>query len=135
MTETAPTVSPPAASEDRTAPAIAYGLYLLVFVTGVTPLIGLILAYVNRDKAGPVAQSHYTFLIYTFWLAIVWCLIASVLLLVGIPLSFVLIGIPFALLGWAIAALVSVWFAVRCILGVLYLARGEAYPRPRNWLF
>lgn len=135
MTDAAPIISPAEASEDRTAPAVAYGLYLLGLATGITPLIGLIVAYVNRDRAGPVARSHYTFLIYTFWLTLAWCLIAGVLLLVGIPLSLVLIGIPFALLGGAIAALVGVWFVVRCILGVIYLARGEAYPRPRNWLF
>jgi len=134
MTDTAP-VAAPARSDDRTAPAVAYALYLLGFATGITPLIGLIVAYANRSQAGPIAASHYTFLIYTFWLTIAWFLIGGILVAVGFPLSFVLIGIPAFILGWAILALVGVWFAVRCVLGVIYLARGEAYPRPRNWLF
>jgi uncharacterized membrane protein len=125
----------PQAAEDRTLPAVAYGLYLLGFVTGITPLIGLVIAYVQRDQASEKLRSHYTFLINTFWMAIGWIIIGCLLLAVGIPLSFILIGIPAALLGWAILALVGVWFAIRCGLGVLYLARDEAYPRPRNWLF
>jgi uncharacterized membrane protein len=125
----------PIRSDDRTAPAIAYGLYLLGFVTGITPLVGLIVAYVSRSGAGPIAASHHTFLIYTFWLSIVWFMIGGALVVIGFPLSFVIVGIPAFLLGWAILAMVSVWYAVRCVLGVIYLARGEAYPRPRNWLF
>jgi len=45
-----------------------------------------------------------------------------------------LIGIPAVMLGVFIMGAVGVWFAVRCVLGVIYLARGEAYPRPMNWL-
>ena len=78
--------------------------------------------------------SHYTFLIRTFWLSIGWFVIGGLLLLFGIPLSFVLIGIPAVLLGAFIMGVVWIWFAVRCVLGVIYLARGEAYPRPLNWL-
>jgi len=33
-----------------------------------------------------------------------------------------------------ILALVGVWFAIRCIVGVIYLARDEAYPRPYTWM-
>ena len=29
---------------------------------------------------------------------------------------------------------VGVWFAVRCIVGLVYLSQGEAYPRPNSWL-
>lgn len=127
-------VEPVAASEDRTLPAIAYALYILAFSNGLTLLIGLILAYANRGNAGPRMASHYQFLIRTFWIGIAWAIIGGVLLLFGIPLSFVLIGIPFAILGWAILGLLSVWFLVRCILGAVYLAQGVAHPRPSTWL-
>ncbi|MDP1616289.1 hypothetical protein [Phenylobacterium sp.] len=127
-------MTPAAPSEDRTMPAVVYGLYLLGLANGITILIGLIIAYANRGGAGPMMASHYTFLIRTFWLSIGWFVIGGVMVLFGIPLSIVLIGIPAVMLGVFIMGAVGVWFAVRCVLGVIYLARGEAYPRPNNWL-
>ncbi|MDO8409857.1 MAG: hypothetical protein Q7S93_07330 [Phenylobacterium sp.] len=128
------TPAPAAPSEDRTMPAVVYGLYLLGLANGLTILIGLIIAYANRSGAGPMMASHYTFQIRTFWLSIGWFVIGLVMMLFGIPLSIVLIGIPAVMLGVFIMGAVGVWFAVRCVLGVIYLARGEAYPRPNNWL-
>jgi len=123
-------MTPATPSEDRTMPAVVYGLYLLGLANGLTILIGLIIAYANRGGAGPVMASHYTFQIRTFWLSIGWFVIGGVMVLFGIPLSIVLIGIPAVMLGVFIMGAVGVWFAVRCVLGVIYLARGEAYPRP-----
>ncbi|MCC7267086.1 MAG: hypothetical protein IT546_07060 [Caulobacteraceae bacterium] len=128
---------PPAASqpvEDRVLPAIVYGLYLLGLVNGVTIVIGIIMAYVCRDRAAPRTETHYIFQIYTFWLSIFFWLIGWVLIIVGIPLSIVLIGIPALILGGVIVSVVSLWVAVRCIVGLLYVMQGEPYPRPRNWL-
>jgi uncharacterized membrane protein len=121
-------------SEDRTLPAVVYGLYLIGLVNGLTILIGLLIAYANRDGAGPRAQSHYIFQIRSFWTAIGWWIIGVVLLLWGIPLSVILIGVPLVILGGMILALVHIWFGLRCVLGMLHLWRGEAYPRPRTWL-
>lgn len=121
-------------TEDRTMPAVAYGLYLLAFATGVTAIIGLIIAYAQRDGAGPRMRTHYTFLIRTFWIGIAWCVIGALLFVVGVPLSFVLIGLPLVFVGWTIFALLGVWYAIRCVVGVIYLSRGEAYPRPYTWL-
>ena len=120
--------------EDRNLPAVVYGLYLLGLINGLTILVGLVIAYANRGGAGPRARSHYVFQIRTFWTAIAWWIIACVLLFWGIPLSLVLIGVPLLMVAWAIFALTHVWFALRCILGLVHLARGEAYPRPRTWL-
>ncbi len=93
------------------------------------------IAYANRDGAGPRMQSHYVFQIRTFWTAIGWWIIGFILLFWGIPLSFILIGVPLlVLVAGAIFALTHVWFALRCILGLVYLSRDEPYPRPRTWL-
>jgi uncharacterized membrane protein len=43
-------------------------------------MVGLIVAYVNRDQAGPINESHYTFAIRTFWLGIAWFLIGAAML-------------------------------------------------------
>lgn len=124
-----------APKEDRTMPAVAYALYLIGLANGLTVLVGLVIAYANRAAASARMQSHYTFLIRTFWLSIAWFLIGGLLVGVGAIFSIILIGIPFAVLGWLICSVVWIWFAVRAVLGVIYLARGEAYPRPESWLF
>jgi len=120
-------------AEDRTMPAVVYALYLLGIVNGLTVLVGLILAYANRGGAGALARSHYTFLIRTCWLWLAWALIGGLLILVGAPLSLILVGLPIFGLGWLILGLVHVWFAMRAIVGVIHLARDEPYPRPYSW--
>lgn len=126
--------SPIGLTEDRTLPIVVYALYLLGFTNGLTFFIGLIVAYANRANAGPRMASHYTFQIRTFWLAIAWVLIGAAMVAIGIPFSLILVGIPVVLLGGFICGAVGVWFAIRSILGLVYAARGEAYPRPLNWL-
>ena len=105
-------------SEDRTMPAICYGLYLLAFATGITAIIGVIIAYAQRSTAGPAMHSHYTFLIRTFWLGIVFAIVggivgwlASLIMRTdaqqGILLN-VIVGIVGAFLGgWLISPLVG----------------------------
>ena len=121
-------------SDDRTLPTVVYALYLLGLINGLTIIVGVIIAYANRDRAGFRAQSHYTFQIRTFWLAIVFWLIAGLMFAVGGILAIILVGIPFLMLGGLILALTHIWFAVRSIVGLVHVSRDEAYPRPRTWL-
>jgi uncharacterized membrane protein len=135
MSDPLTTAAPPHATDDRTVPAVTYGLYLLGFASaGLTTLIGLFVAYANRGAASLDLQSHYSFLIRTFWLSVLFALMAGAFVLIGLPLSFILIGIPILKLGFLIWGLTGVWFAVRCVVGAIRLARGEAYPNPRTWL-
>lgn len=122
------------AAEDRTMPAVAYALYLLGIANGLTVLFGLILALANRDGAGAKMRTHYTFLIRTCWLWLAWVVIGAALVLWGGILSVVLVGLPFLGLGLLILGLGHIWFALRAIVGVIYLARDEPYPRPYSWL-
>jgi uncharacterized membrane protein len=125
----------PAAEEDKVLPAVVYGLYLLAFTNGLTAVIGLIVAYANRDHAGPINASHYTFAIRTFWMSIAWFLIGLLLVIFGIPLTLLLgLGIPMMMVGGLILSVIGLWFAVRCVMGISHLVRGEAYPRPLAWL-
>lgn len=128
------TQAPERADEDKVLPIVVYALYLLGFTNGLTFLVGLIVAYVNRDAAGPINASHYTFAIRTFWLSIWWFLGGLALVLVGLVLAVLLIGFPMMIAGGVILSLISAWFVVRTILGLIYLLRGEAYPRPLTWL-
>jgi uncharacterized membrane protein len=122
-----------AAVEDRTMPAVVYGLYLIGIANGLTVLLGLILALANRGGAGARMRTHYTFLIRTCWLWLAWMAIGGLLILLGAPLTLLLVGFPIIWLGGAIIALTHTWFALRAIVGVIFLARDEAYPRPYSW--
>jgi len=135
MTETSQPVPTPAEHGERVLPAAAYLLYLIGLTHGVTIIFALLIAYFNRNDASPKMQSHYTFIIRTFWLSIGWFLIGGAVFLLGIPLSIVLIGIPMMAVGGAICASVIAWSAVRCLIGGYYLLKDEAYPRPQSWLF
>lgn len=121
-------------TEDKTMPAICYGLYLLAFATGITAIIGLVIAYWQRPLAGPVMQTHYTFLIRTFWIGLVLMLVGGVIggivFAIGAVLTVILIGFPIMALAGLIWGVSAVWFAVRCIMGLVVLSRGDAYPRP-----
>lgn len=117
--------------EDRTMPIICYALYLLGFASGgITTLVGVILAHAQQGTAGEVMRSHYTFLIRTFWGFLLLCVAGGILLGIGAVLMIVLIGFPIMAVGWLVLTGATVWFAVRCIVGLVHLSRGDAYPRP-----
>jgi uncharacterized membrane protein len=123
--------APRATSEDLTLPIVCYVLYLLMIPTGgLAYLAGVIIAYAQRDGAGPAARSHYEFLIRTFWLSLVGLCAGVALCVVGGVLSVVLIGIPILLAGVALLGLGKLWFVIRCVLGIAKAAQKEAYPRP-----
>jgi uncharacterized membrane protein len=120
--------------DDKVLPAIVYGLYLIGLANGLTILIGLVVAYIYRDKANQKTRSHYLFQIRTSWMGLALMALCVVLFVVGAVLSVVLIGIPILMLAWAVFSLIAVWFAVRCVAGLYYLLQDQAYPRPDSWL-
>lgn len=109
----------PAGGFDLNHPTIISLLYLGSFVVGVTGLVGIVLAYVwrNDDPAG-WQQSHYTYLIRTFWFG----LLGSV---IGVVLSVVLIGIP-------IVIAVAVWVIIRSVVSLLKAQKHEPMPNPET---
>ncbi len=122
--------------EDRVLPAVVYGLYLLSIPSvWVAVLIGLVLAYANREHAGSRMATHYQFLIQTFWKSIWWAVIGVVAVIVGGIFSVLLIGIPVLIAGCLILAAVHIWFYVRVAVGLIYLVQDQPYPRPDAWLF
>ena len=123
-------------SEETTLPIVVYALYLAGYFTGgVTAVIGLIMAYVLKGDAGQRAVSHYIFQINTFWLAILAYAVVAVLSVIGLPLLFLHgAGVVFFVLAGLLGAAATIWFAVRCIIGLVRAAQGAAYPDPRTWL-
>ena len=130
MTETLappdPTPKPPAApvsavSDERQMALIIYVLYLASFAFGVTGVVGLVLAYVNRETAPDWLKSHYTFQIRTFWITVLYFAVACLCMVI--------------LIGFAMAPAVVVFFIVRCALGLNRLLKNEPYPTPETWTF
>lgn len=135
MTDATLNNRPMDASEDMTLPIVIYVLYLLAIPTAFLSLIlGVVLAYANRDRAGPAARTHYEFLIRTFWLSVVWIPVGVVVCIVGAILSVVLVGIPILIVGALMLACGKLWYVVRCILGIVHATRHDAYPRPEALL-
>ncbi len=99
---------------------IVYILYLLGLLFGVTWLIGVVMAYINKDDAPEWLKSHYQFQIRTFW-------IGTLYIFIGIILSFVLIGI-------LVLFFFVIWLIVRCVKGIKYLDQKEAPPNPTGWM-
>ncbi|MBB6468624.1 putative membrane protein [Aminobacter lissarensis] len=99
---------------------VIYILYLAGLVIGISGIVGIILAYMNRGKASGFVETHYTWLIRTFWIGLLYALASFVLMLVFI--------------GFILMFAVAVWFIVRCIIGLQALGRGEPIKNPESWL-
>ena len=112
---------PPATSpwlDERQMALIIYILFLAP-LGGVTHIIGLVLAYVQRETAPAWLRTHYTYLIRTFWMGLLYFVCAAILCAL--------------LIGFALLPLVFLWFIVRCAVGLSRLFRYEAMPRPDTW--
>lgn len=106
--------------DDGSTPVkIVYVLYLLFFFAGLTPVIGVIVAYIYRDDAPDWLRSHYTFQIRTFWFGLLWSAIGTVLAIV--------------LIGWLILLVVAIWWIVRCIKGLKAVSEQRGVPNPTSW--
>lgn len=109
---------------------LIYILYILGFVTGITALVGVIIAYVNRDKAADTFKSHLDFQIKIFWrgifltvLNIITYIVVTIVGAVTMGFGFVLYIIPLGILIWWL-----VWTIRAIAKGMGALGRSEAAP-------
>jgi uncharacterized membrane protein len=98
-----------------------YILYLVSIVVGITGIIGVILAYVNRDEAPQWLKSHYQFLIRTFWIGLLFSVIGAILMIV--------------LIGWIVIIFTLIWLIIRCAKGLQLLDKKQPHPDPTTWMF
>jgi uncharacterized membrane protein len=100
---------------------IVYILYFVAYFVGITAIVGVIIAHVQKGTGDAMLESHYDFQIRTFWIGILY-------LVAGFVLMFVLIG--FVVWAWWF-----IWSLIRNIKGILALNENRAIANPHSWLF
>lgn len=124
MTSLPPSAEPPPSVV--TAAHVVYGLHALAIVVGIAgtatvvgsfvgsvpSIVAVLLSYVKRgDARGSWAESHYRWQIRTFWFALLWALIAFLLIVTVVG----------ALLGIPLLIALSLWLVYRVVRGWLRL--------------
>ena len=114
-------------SEGKAAALVAWALYILSIPSAnILVLVGLVVAYAARGQAVGVARAHMDAQIQLFWSVFWWTVALWVLIAISGALSIILIGIPFLLLFLLLWFLLSVWFTVKSVLGLLALLNDRA---------
>jgi uncharacterized membrane protein len=89
------------------------------FLTGWPSIIAVIINYVKRDDVrGTFLDSHFGWQIRTFWYALLWAVIAMLLVVT-------IIGLP---LAWVLAVIVGLWVLYRIVRGWLALLSRRPMP-------
>ena len=104
----------------KTNVQVVYFLYIAGMFIGISALIGIVIAYINRGKAGGWVESHYTWQIRTFWIGMLYSFVSVLLMIVAI--------------GFVLIFAVAIWVIVRCVLGLQAANRDEPVRNPESWL-
>lgn len=111
-------------TDQTSSPSTAKVIYILLLVgtiVGITGIIGLIMAYVNRDDSSDWLQSHYQFQIRTYWISILYIAVGA------ITLNF--------LIGYLILVFTFFWIVIRCAKGLKQLENNQPVKNVKSWLF
>lgn len=132
MTEPTSNTPPPSPADPVRGPDIARNLDMLL-VTYVAFLIGLItagfgaiagvvIAYIKRPEVlGTWRESHYTWLIRTFWIGMVFMVIGW--------------ATVWFFIGFLVFIATSIWFIVRLVKGWMAYSNEEPVRNPEDWFF
>lgn len=99
---------------------LVYILYLLSFVVGITSIVGVVIAYLNRSKATGWMQSHYIWAIRTFW--------------IGILYGFISLMLTVVFIGFLGMLATIIWVVVRCVVGLQKAGNQQPIDDPYKWL-
>jgi uncharacterized membrane protein len=117
-----PAMTPPSGGFEFNRPTIIGLLYAGSYITGVSGLIGLVLAYVWRGEAHePWEATHYTYLVRTFWIGLIAGVIGFITLIIGI--------------GFLILLAVGVWTLVRIVLSLINAQKRAPMADPQTLFF
>ena len=99
---------------------LIYVLYLISFAVGITGLVAIILAYINRGKSEAWVETHYSWAIRTFWIGMLYAFISLILMVIGI--------------GFILMFVVAIWVVIRCVIGLQAASRNEPIKNPQSWI-
>jgi uncharacterized membrane protein len=117
-----PAMTPPSGGFEFNRPTIIGLLYAGSYVTGISGIIGIVLAYVWRGETHePWEATHYTYLIRTFWIGVIAAVIGIVTLILGI--------------GFLIIMAIGIWTLIRVVLSLIKAQKREAMPDPQTLFF
>ena len=102
---------------------VSSGFPLIAPLTGIVGIVGIILAYVKRSEAtGTWLESHYRWLIRTFWYSLLWGAIGAVVFVV---LAIIIVGL---FIGYLIWVATTIWVMYRLVRG--YVLFNDSKPIP-----
>lgn len=116
MNDTTPLPPPSQSSglDEKNLTLLAYVLHLLGAFTLLSSIAALVVNYIKRDEVSDVLKTHHRWMIRTFWWALVWCVVATILALV--------------LVGFLIYGVVAIWWIYRHVRGLLALSENKPLP-------
>ena len=123
-------------------PTVIALLYLASYFTGISGIVGVVLAYIwRKEEHAEWEGGHFKYLIRTFWMSFLF-FIVSFFLFFAFGFMFVsagqdgnaAMGIIVMFFGLAALALV-VLLVARSIRSIVRAQKEEPIPNPRSWLF
>ena len=113
-------------SEGKVAALFAWVLFLLSLPSAnVLVLVGLVVAYAGRDNATGIGRAHIEAQIALFWSVFWWTVACWVAIFVSALASVFLIGIPFLIIFGILWFVITVWFTVKSLFGLLNLLQDK----------
>lgn len=102
----------------RTICLITYGCFGLGLLgVVITIIVGVVICYLKRgEAAGTIYESHFTWLIRTFWIGLGLSVLGLILLIIAV--------------GWLLLVAVVIWFIVRLLKGVFAVLDGRPIENP-----
>lgn len=100
-------------TEKKDVAYVVYILYILGYVTGIAPIIGVILAYIVRDSSQPITYSHYQEQIKIFWYSLIGFIIGGITLHI--------------MIGFFILIFTYIWIIIKTVRGLLLLNNDKPY--------
>lgn len=99
---------------------LIYFLYLFAPILGLTPLIAIVFAYLNRGKSEAWIETHYIWAIRTFWVGFFGTILSIMLM--------------YVIVGFLTMLILTILIIARCITGLEALGRKAPIRDPRAWV-
>ena len=110
--------------EQSPSTATAKVIYILLMIgtlIGLSGLIAVVMAYVNRGDSDDWLQSHYRFQIRTFWIGLLYAVIGLIMIQV--------------IIGYLLILFTVIWVIIRCVKGLKQLEENKPVSNIESWLF